>query len=150
MQRKIVLGMLLLSIFVFIVAFASFYVQIELSSGDVCGCLIPIPLFIPLLSAIGLFIGMLAFYLIKEPTKEQKPKEESILKLFNSSEQQVLKVLKKHSGKATQAAIVRETGLDKVKVFRIIEKFLAKGIVEKRRFGRTNIVKLSDEFKRLF
>jgi len=59
----------MLSIFVFIVAISSLYVQIQIVEGNICGCLIPLPLFIPFIASVGLFIGTLSFYLRYTPTK---------------------------------------------------------------------------------
>ena len=124
MENKAIIGMLILSIFAFVLAASSLYVQIHVQKGNLCGCFIPLPLFIPFVGSIGLFIGTLAFYLISPPTK-QKKNTQIVLKLLDEDEAKVMETILKNKGKATQSKITKELNFPKVKTFqdnRKIEK----------------------------
>ena len=147
-EKKIIFGTLILSVFVFIVAAISFYVQIEISSGNVCGCAIPIPLFIPFLASMGLFIGTLLYHFFF-PYKN-KIDGEIILKIFNKYEREIIKKLLENDGSCFQSKLTRETNLSKVQVFRTLENLIYRGIVEKESYGKTNIIKLKKDIYNLF
>jgi len=145
MKRKnIVLGMLTVSVFVLVVSIVSLYVQIQISSGTTCGCAIPIPLFIPLIACIGLFIGTLFYYLIFPNFDKPKIDKDVFLNFLSGDERSVFeKILEKKT--ITQASLVKETELSKVKVFRILEHLKHKGLITKIPYGKTNVIELNDE-----
>ncbi len=148
-EKKVVFGMLVLTTFILIVAISSLYVQIQVETGNLCGCVIPIYLFIPLLASIGLFIGTLVYYLLS-PKFVVKPDKESLMKFFNSDERKIINILISRKGKALQSVIVRESGISKVKVFRLLEKLRKRGFIEKEPYGKTNKIILNEEIKSLF
>jgi len=147
-QKKIVLAMLVISIFVLIVALSSFYVQIQIETGNICGCVIPIYLFIPLLASIGLFIGTMFYYLLSP--KFEKINEDVILNLFDSDEKIIVETLIKNHGKATQAKITKLTGLSKVKVHRVLERLENKNVISKIKERKVNIITLNKDLLRIF
>ncbi|MCD6590578.1 MAG: winged helix-turn-helix transcriptional regulator [Candidatus Aenigmarchaeota archaeon] len=147
-QKKIVLAMLVISIFVLIVALSSFYVQIQIETGNICGCVIPIYLFIPLLASIGLFIGTMFYYLLSP--KFEKIEKDVILNLFDSDEKIIVETLIKNHGKATQAKITKSTGLSKVKVHRVLERLENKNVISKKKERKVNIITLNKDLLRIF
>ncbi len=146
-NRKIILITLILSVFVFIVSVISLYVQEVVSTGYVCGCVIPLPLFIPFIASVGLFIGTLIYYLLV-PVKEPVNKK-AVLGLFENEERKIIEVLVNHRGELTQASIVRITGIPKIRVFRTLKRLEQKGVVEKRPHGKTNIITLKEPYRTL-
>ena len=148
-SKKIVVGMLVLTVFVLVVSIASLYVQVTIESGNACGCVIPLPFFIPFIGSVGLFIGTLVYYLFS-PGTERKPDVNSALRLLSGDEASVMKALAKSGGSLSQAGIVKATGLSKVKVFRVIARMLSRGLVEKESSGKTNIIHISRDIRNLF
>ena len=148
-EKKVILGTLILAVFVFIVALSSIHVQTEIYRGDVCGCAIPIPLFIPFLASIGLFIGTLLYYLFF-PKYENKIDGSVVLKLFDNAEREIIKKLLENEGSCLQSKLTRETNLSKVQVFRTLENLIHRKIAEKERYGKTNKIKLNRDIHRLF
>jgi hypothetical protein len=149
-QKKVIIGMLILTVFILIVAMSSLYVQTQIESGNICGCVIPLYLFIPLLASIGLFIGTLVYYLISPRFETRAGKDamfEFLLKGLPLDERKIMEMVLKKP--VTQAKLVRETGLDKVKVFRIVKSLQDKGLVVKEKHGKTNMIKLSDDIKEM-
>lgn len=148
-RKEIFAGMLVLSIFVLIVSITSFYIQTQISSGNICGCAIPIPLFIPFIASIGLFIGTLVYYLFSPKLEKAKIDKKSLLKFLSGDEKRVFqKILEKKS--ITQASLTRETNLSKVKVFRVLKRLKNKGLIVKSSHGKTNLVELDEEISKLF
>ncbi len=75
-----------------------------------------------------------------EYTKMEKMEEiEKIIKTLDNSEQKIYETIK-NSGAIFQSELVEKSGFTKVKVTRILDKLEAKGIVERKRRGMTNIV----------
>jgi len=145
--------MLVVTVFIMIVAGSSLYVQYHIETGSVCGCAIPLYLFIPFLSSLGLFIGVLVYYLIfvKIETKKDFLKDnlDEILTLLNPQERIVMRLLIEKSP-ITQSKIMRLTNFSKVKVFRIVKRLEQRGLVVKQPYGKTNMIELSDKMKELF
>jgi uncharacterized membrane protein len=148
-QKKFLTGMLVLTAFILVVALSSLYVQIQVSSGNACGCAIPLYLFVPLVGSMGLLIGVLAYYLLS-PRFEKPPVDKSLLLGFlEKDEASVMKVLLDHKGEVSQAEIVKQTGLQKVKVFRVLHSLKLRGIVTKEQNRKVNIVRLSEGMRKL-
>lgn len=146
LKKDIVLGNLVISIFVFILAASALYIQTQISSGNACGCIIPLPLFIPFLGSLGLFIGVVFYSILFPNEQNQTISEELFLKMFDGDQRKFMKNLLKSQGEQLQVNVVKETDLSKVKVHRIIKKLDSKGIIDKESYGRTNRIKLKEEF----
>ena len=147
-SKKVILGILILSVFVLIVSVSSFYVQTEISSGNACGCSIPIPLFIPFLASIGLFMGTMIYYLLSPKFDKKKIDKNSLLNFLEGDERKVFGVVLDKK-EINQAQLVRETNLSKVKISRIIKRFENKGLIEKVSIGKINMIKLNKKISEL-
>ncbi|MHA1852955.1 MAG: helix-turn-helix transcriptional regulator [Candidatus Heimdallarchaeaceae archaeon] len=143
--KKIISLSLILAIFVLVVSLSSWYVQMEIISGDVCSCAIPLPVLIPILASIGLLTGTLIYYVYSPKFDKAEINSNLILKFFQGDERAVIDVLLKNGGKLSQAKIVSSTGLSKVKVFRILERLKSRGLIEKESKGKTNMIRLSED-----
>ncbi|HJW97092.1 MAG TPA: helix-turn-helix domain-containing protein [archaeon] len=148
-QKKFLTGMLVLTAFIFVVALSSLYVQIQVSSGNACGCAIPLYLFVPLVGSMGLLIGILAYYLLSPKFEKPAVDKDQLLSFLQKDEVSVMKVILDNKGEVPQAEIVRQTGLPKVKVFRILHSLKTRGIVTKEQNKKINIVKLSEGMRKL-
>ncbi len=147
-EKKVIFVMIIISVFVLIVSLSSLYVQTQIESGNVCGCAIPLYIFIPFLSSLGLFIGTLVYYFLR-PVVEKRIKLEEIIPPFLDKDESAIVGILLKEGKITQASLLRRTGLSKVKVFRIVERLRKKGVVIKRPYGKTNVIEISPEIKKI-
>lgn len=141
LRKDILIGSLILSIFVFTVASSTLYVQTQISKGNACGCWIPLPLFIPFLGSVGLFIGIILYSLFNPIPAQTSISQQSLLNLFDKDEKKVVKALLDKGGERLQAEIVKKTKLSKVKVHRILKRLEGKQLVEKKAKGNTNLIK---------
>ncbi|NOX71236.1 MAG: winged helix-turn-helix transcriptional regulator [Candidatus Micrarchaeota archaeon] len=155
-QKKIVIAVTIISVFVFVVAFSSLYVQIEIATGNVCGCAIPVWLFIPLLSSIGLLIGTLIYYLLhghegivsEKETAKGKDAMLAAAGMLPKDEALVLKILIEGNGKMTQSEIMKKSDHSKVKIHRILKRLAERGAISKTKDRKINIIELSPQLKK--
>jgi len=148
-QKKFLTGMLVLTIFILAVALSSLYVQMQVSSGNACNCAIPLYLFVPLIGSMGLFIGVMAYYLLSPRFEKPAVDKSQLLAFLGKDEAAVMKVILNNRGEVPQAEIVRRTGLPKVKVFRILHSLKLRGIVTKEQQKKINLVRLSENMRKL-
>jgi len=143
-KTLLILGMLI-SGFVFSVSFATLYAQTHILEGTVCSCTLPIPLLIPMFASFGLLIGLITFYLLSPWfVKRQSKSLKLALELLDPDEMLVVNELLENGGQVLQAKLSREMG--KVKCFRVLERLRERGVIEKEKERKTNIVKLSEKF----
>ncbi len=98
-------------------------------------------------SALALILGIyLTFFDRKtEPLvvgATISPAKEVDIKELNEEEQRIYQFVKEHKGSAFQSDVVRELGLSKVRVTRILDRLEGLGLVERKRRGMTNIIVL--------
>lgn len=152
--KTIMLAMTIILGFVFIVSFSTIYVSDAIKNNNACGCVIPIPYMMLILSSLGLFIGCLSFYLlISKHLKEKKQITKSIeftLNFLDNDEKAILKELIRQKKALTQSQLEKATGLHKVKVHRIIGKLRFKKLITKKSMGISNQIELYNELKELF
>ncbi len=146
-QKKARLGRLILTVFVLVVSVSSMYVQIQVESGNACGCVIPLYMFVPFLASLGLFIGVLVYYLISPKLEKPRLDKNIILGFLNKGESKVMSVIIENRGEIPQSRIVKLTGLPKVKVSRILEALSRRGIITKVPHKKINIIRMNDKLK---
>ncbi len=142
----ILLLTIILSGFAFLVAITSIYVQSSIENGSICKCIVPVPIFIPLFASLGLFIGSISYYVFL--SIEKKPKLDSLKKLLDEEEVKIVEEIQK--GRNKQHLITKDTGLSRVKVFRIVKRLEEKGIVKRIKEKKVVRIEFSDEIKRNF
>ena len=152
--KSIFLALGIITGFVFIVAFSSLYVSDAIKNNNACGCVIPIPFMILILSSLGIFVGSLSYYFIASKyTKEIKSKDKGIeatLKFLNPDERIIIKELLKSKSGLKQSEFEKLTGFHKVKIHRIIQRLKAKNIIEKISHGKINKIRLNENLVKIF
>lgn len=139
-KRSIILAFTIISLFIFLISVATMYAQTEIISGNACYCTFPIPLLIPTFASLGLFTGLLTYYLLFPKVKKDDKKILEIVKnLLNEEERTVFEMVIKEK-EITQAKVSRILG--KVKAFRVIESLKRKGLITKEKIGKTSKIKL--------
>ena len=104
-------------------------------SGD------PLPFIVYVISVVSLIIG--AGIILLFQTKISKVQLNSILKLLEKDEAEVVRVLIENNYRLEQNHLVAYTGYNKVRISRILKKLEQRGVVEKRNIGNTNLVILN-------
>ena len=148
--RKLLVLTIILAGFIFGVSFSTLYAQVNIAEGSACTCKLPIPLLIPMFASLGVLIGSIIYYLIfpKPVEKEASENVDDILSLLKPGEKDIVKKIIQAGGEIPQSKLSKEFG--KVKVFRILEDLAERGIVEKVEYGRTNKIKITKKFDKIF
>ena len=140
--------------FVFIVAFTSLYVSDAIKNNNACGCVIPIPFMILILSSLGIFIGSFSYYFVASRyIKEKKEINENIdhtLNFLDKDERKIVEELIKKKDGLKQSDLERLTGLHRVKVHRVVKRLVAKKVIEKEKIGKLTKIKLTPILMDLF
>lgn len=145
--------------FVFIVTFTSVYVSDVLINQNACGCVIPIPLMLVILSSLGLFVGFITSFVFtkkinketQDMTKEKKILRIIFLKQFDPEERKVIEYLIQNKGNTTQSEMSKLLN-DRVKAYRIIKKLDKRGIIKiknNNNSNKTNLISLTEEIYNL-
>ncbi|MFB0544775.1 MAG: helix-turn-helix transcriptional regulator [Asgard group archaeon] len=67
--------------------------------------------------------------------------------LLTSDENKIINVITSAGGKIKQDEIVKETGFSRAKISAYLTKLEKRGIIERERYGKTNIVKIKDKIE---
>lgn len=153
MSRNILLGIGLLTGFLFVSSFLSIYVSDLINKGDVCGCFIPVPIMILLLSSLGVFVGsFVSYFLIGKIKKEERSYKEFVSKVkkfidkvLDMDERKVMSELIEKK-EVNQSYFNKLFDGNRVKAYRIIKKLEDKGLVERVKNGKVVKIKIRKEF----
>ncbi|MBI1969890.1 hypothetical protein HYS48_04300 [Candidatus Woesearchaeota archaeon] len=86
--------------------------------------------------------GLYLIFLSKASGIVKKEFKEINLEKLNAEEKSIYEKIKAKGGSMYQSDLIKETGLTKVKITRILDKMEMDGILERKRRGMTNIIVL--------
>ncbi|MFH0836590.1 MAG: MarR family transcriptional regulator [Candidatus Aenigmatarchaeota archaeon] len=78
----------------------------------------------------------------KSEKKEIKKEPEANRKVLNDEQKKIYEILLNSDGSMLQGELVEKSGMNKVRVSRILDKLEMQGIIERRRHGMSNVVLL--------
>jgi len=122
------------SFFVLIVSLSSLYTERVVSCGLAQTCTIPLPFLIPIIASVSLIVGsIMGYFMVEKISKkdEQNKINLDLIKNLLSKEEYKILVIVFNKKKVSQSEIVKKTGLPRLKVFRIVERFVEKGVFKK-------------------
>lgn len=99
-----------------------------------------LPLIVYGISFLSILIG--AFIVVMFQWKINKIQLDRVLKILPKEERTVVKILLDNNGSIEQNKLVVLSGFTKVQISRIVQKLVARDVVEKRNLGNTNLVML--------
>ncbi len=92
---------------------------------------------------IAFVILVVGLYLVFNKTGEGSSKFKKInISKLGKEEKNIYGMLKENEGSMYQSDIIKETGLSKVNVTRLLDKMESKKVLERKRRGMTNIIVL--------
>jgi len=86
--------------------------------------------------------GIYMLFARKQPEEPKKDFRQIDLARLSDDEKKIYDAIKSKDGSAYQSDLIKETGFSKVKITRVLDRLEAKGAVERKRRGMTNIVVL--------
>ncbi|MBW2981484.1 hypothetical protein KY343_01260 [Candidatus Woesearchaeota archaeon] len=152
-NKQIMIPVMVIAIFIFVVSFASLYTERQISCGAAQTCTIPIPFLIPITASMGVFVGTLVYYLMATKIIKKNINIDRsykiIEKLLNKEEKDILKIITEYS-EISQARLTSLAGITRLKVFRILERFKEKGLIEKHQNGKIRMIKIKEDINNIF
>jgi predicted transcriptional regulator len=107
-----------------------------------------------LLSFFGVFVGSLTYYFISEKYEKRMTRiqgeVEKTLNFLENDEKKIIKTLIDNSGTITQASLVKDTKLTRVRISRSLKVLEQKNLIKKEPSGMTNNIILDSELLKLF
>jgi len=150
--KPIILIFGILTFFIFVVSFSVFYATEHFTAS--CGCRVPSWVIIVAMASLGLFVGLITYYILSTNYLKKRERIEKdlikILDLLDNEDNIVLKKIIESGGEINQSSLTRALNLDKVRVSRIVSRMEEKNILKKEKNGMTNKLILDDSLKRLF
>ncbi len=100
------------------------------------------PKYLAFFADLGLFAFGLFLFLKKKPKEKAVSKARKAAKALGGDEGKVFDLIAKADGMIFQNELVKQSEFSKVKVTRVLDKLEAKGLIERRRRGMTNVIVL--------
>lgn len=101
-----------------------------------------VPKYTGLFADIALFLFGLFLFLKKSPEEVVVSKAKRAAKQLGGDESKAMDFITETNGMIFQNELAEKLGVSKVKVTRILDRLEAKGLVERRRRGMTNVIVL--------
>jgi uncharacterized membrane protein len=102
-----------------------------------------------IVSSFGIVVGASVFYFMSKKLEEKetyaKKNTEILLKFLNHDEREIIKKVVENKGKILQSQLSRTSGLNKVKVHRILSRLKEKDLIKIQHHGKTNMIIIPDD-----
>jgi len=79
-------------------------------------------------------------------TRLSHVKKKKLISGLNEEEKKIVDLIQLKEGSIYQSDLIKESGMNKVKVSRILDRLEGKGLIDRKRRGMTNIVILDSVF----
>lgn len=135
MKRYVPAAIVVLS--TLLVAYETYHVQQIISSGNVCGCSFPVPLYIPTFFAVGVVTGV-ALLLLFSRTGQRNYDLDGIARLFEKEEEWFIVRSILERGSVLQSEVSERFG--KVRASRAAAALEARDVIRRERVGKTYVI----------
>ena len=154
-RKKIVLGIIVISTFIFLVTVLVFVYALSSQGENVPDFLSPFLQyhihFMVLMGLFGVGSGVLVYSLmnrtIEEGQKILKINTEIIMKFLSNEDKEVMKLLLEKGGMTTQSEIAKANNMSRLRAHRAVRKLEERGIIHVEKHGKINMVRLVDELR---
>jgi DNA-binding MarR family transcriptional regulator len=154
-RKKIVLGLVIVSVFIFLVTVLVFVYAI--SSG---GQMVPDPLkpfmeyhveFMVVMGLFGVLSGLIVYSILNAALEKQKSivrsNTEIIMRFLGHDEREIIRLLNEKGGMTTQSEISRLPMMSRLKAHRAVRKLESRGIIHVEKYGKANLLRLVEELR---
>ena len=154
-RREIVLGLVIISVFIFLITVLVFVYAISSQGMEVPGLLRPFMEFhihfMVVMGVFGVLSGLIVYSLMNATIEKQKQTVKTnmdiIMKFLTPEDREVVRLLLEKEGMTTQSEIARLPGMSRLKAHRIVKKLEGRGIVHVEKYGKINMIRVVDELK---
>ncbi|VVC02709.1 Uncharacterised protein [Candidatus Bilamarchaeum dharawalense] len=154
-RKRIILGLLTVSVFIFLVTVLVFVFALY-SHGESIPPMLDIFLtyhmeFMVLMGLFGLFSGIVVYSIMNATLEKQKKVVKTnlgiIMKFLSSDEREIVQLLISKDGMTTQSEIARLPGMSRLKAHRITKKLEGRGIIYVEKYGKINMIRIVEDLK---
>ncbi|MGM5488433.1 MAG: helix-turn-helix transcriptional regulator [Nanobdellota archaeon] len=149
--RNVLLAVGIIIGFIFVVS-ASIY-MIKEHYGLSCSCQLSLPIFISVLTSLGVFVGILTYYFLSKSFSKKKNElfgnVDKTLTFLEQQEREIISALIK-KGDIAQNTLGKITKMDPVKLHRRLSSLESRGVLQKKKTGMTNTIILDKDLKSIF
>ena len=156
-RKRIVLGLLVVSTFIFLVTVLVFVFALYSQGQAIPAILQPFISwhmeFMVLMGVFGVFSGLTVFSIMNATIERQKQvvrtNTDIIMKFLTSEDREIVELLLSKQGMTTQSEIARLPGMSRLKAHRVVKKLEDRGIVHVEKYGKINMIRIVDELKKM-
>ncbi len=154
-RQRIVLGLLVVSVFIFLVTILVFVYALYSQGQSVPPLLQPFMdyhmHFMVLMGVFGVFSGLVVYSIMNATIEKQKKVVKTnidiIMKFLTPEDREIVRLLLEKDGRSTQSEIARLPGMSRLKAHRIVKKLEERGIVHVEKYGKINMIRVVDELR---
>ena len=156
-RRKVVLGIITISIFIFLVTVLVFVFELSSLGETIPGFLAPFMeyhvQFMVLMGLFGLCSGVVVYSIMNSSIEKEKKIVQTnagiIMRFLSPDERLVMELMMDKQGMTTQSEIARLPRMSRLKAHRIVKKLEQRGIVHVEKYGKINMIRIVDELKEI-
>ncbi|MBI5046260.1 hypothetical protein HZC07_00825 [Candidatus Micrarchaeota archaeon] len=154
-RKKIVLGMLIVSVFIFLVTVLVFVYALASEGQQVPDLFQPFiqyhVQFMVVMGLFGVFSGLIVYNILNATLEKQKKmiktNTDLIMKFLSEDERELVLLLMSKDGMTTQSEVAHLPGMTRLKAHRIVKKLEDRGIVHVEKYGKINMIRIVDELR---
>ncbi|HLC92235.1 MAG TPA: hypothetical protein VJH23_00850 [archaeon] len=156
-RQKIVLGVVLVSVFIFLVTVLVFVYVLSAKGEAVPDLFKPFiehhVHFMVIMGLFGVVSGIVVYSMmsstIERERKMAKTNVEIIMKFLGDDDRQIVRLLLEKDGATTQSNISAQPGMTRLKAHRVVRKLEDRGIIHVEKHGKVNMIRLVDELRQI-
>lgn len=154
-RQKIVLGILVVSVFIFLITVLVFVYALAAQGIEVPSFLIPFMEyhvhFMVLMGIFGVASGLVVYKILSYTIQKEKKTVQTnlgiIMKFLGKEDRELVSLLLSKDGMTTQSEISKLPGMTRLKAHRVVKKLEDRGVVHVEKNGKINMVRLVEELK---
>lgn len=154
-RKKMVLGVLIISIFIFLVTILVFVYALSSKGEAVPDIFRPFVdyhiEFMVIMGFFGVFSGLIVYIVINSTIEKQKKAMKTniaiIMKFLSKDDREILTLLMSKDGITTQSEISKLPGITRLKAHRVVRKLEQHGIIYIEKHGKINLIRLVEDLK---
>ena len=156
-RKKILLGIVITSVFIFLVTVLVFVYALS-SQGEAVPTIFEPFLhyhihFMVVMGLFGVFSGIVTYNVLSATLDKQKKVINAnlgiIMKFLSSEDREVINLLMQKQGMTTQSEVSRLPGMSRLKAHRVIKKLESHGLVHIEKHGKINIIHMIEELRNI-
>ena len=154
-RKKIILSILVISVFIFLVTVLVFVYALASEGQQVPGFLAPFieyhVQFMVLMGFFGVGSGLIVYSILNSTIERRKKAAKAnlgiIMKFLGRDDKEIVSLLMSKDGITTQSHISKLQGMSRLKAHRVVKKLEERGIVHVEKHGKINMVRLVEELR---